>query len=405
MAGKGKGKARKRKWTPPPNPDLFDGDEEDVAPGPSRSGQQPRPSASRLEGEEGGAKATPKKIPARAGGGTKVTPQPTRSSNEARASSSTARPSRGSTHQVDVRPTEAYTLRRGEDIEMVPSRSPSPQLRPRRERPSGLRRDDSPPHRRVQQHDHDSNEPWTYNPITQLVCHSRCTTCMAYSSHYMTAATRSDRSLREATERQHEAVSATINAKLLRAELEIANLRREKEHYRDTCYELQADLDRWEEHGKRKRPRPSNEPSSSRDVDRSTEWRTVAPPPSAQLPVQRSNPIIEQDVTMGDIAEELDSREFPELPTPASPNQPVHTRPWIDNLGVPRLPSGERDNSVGLPGYVHYSPVDNTVRVGARADRAQENSQMAIPPPPRMALYGSSRENSLQNGSNHPRIY
>ena len=386
MAGKGKGKARKRKRTPPPNPNLYEGDD-DVAAGPSRPAQYSTPSTSRLEGEEGGAKATPNKIPARAGGGTQVTPHQYRLNDEARATSSTTRYNRESARPADVRPTEPYNhpdgLPYGEEVEMATSRSPSPELRPRRGRRAEFRRDDSPPYRHApsSEQDSDSNEPWMYNPITQLVCHTRCPICTPYSNHYMAAATSLDRSLHHATDRQHEASSAQIRNDLLRAELEIEALNREKKYYRDLCFKLEADIERCDEHGKRKRPRRSEASSTSRDADRRMERRTDMPPPSAPVPAQRSNPVREQDVNMHDIIEELDPREYPQLPAPAEPNQPVHTRPWIDNLGVQRLPSGERDHSVGLPRSVFYSPVDNTVRAGAAADRAHANAHMAIPPP------------------------
>ena len=248
MDGKGKGKARKRRRTPPPNPDVFDGDDGDViAAGPSRPVQRSQPSTSRLEGEEGGARATPRTIPARAGGGTHVTPQPHRLSYEARASTSTSRRVRESTYQVDVRHNEPYRhpdgLPYGGEVEMETSRSPSPELRPRRERRGGFREDNSSRHRYEHEHDAGPYEPWSYNSITQLVSHNRCNICVPYMQHYMAAATSVDRSLQDATERQHEALTAQVNNDLLRAELEIEKLRREREYYRDRCLEAEARLE------------------------------------------------------------------------------------------------------------------------------------------------------------------
>jgi hypothetical protein len=322
-----------------PNPDVFDGDDGDVVTaGPSRPAHHPHPSTSRLEGEEGGARATPRAIPARAGGGTHVTPQQPWLSHEAQASASTSRRVCEPTYQVDVRHNEPYRhpdrLPYGGEVEMETSHSPTPELRPRQERRGGLREDNSSRYRYEHEHDTGPYKPWSYNSITQLVSHNRCNICVPYMQHYMAAATSADHSLQDATQRQHKALMAQVNNDLLCAELEIEKLRREREYYQDRCLEAEARLEQYDKQGKRKRPRHSEDSSTSRDAERRVEQRTSVPPPSPQAPAHRSNPIFEQDVNMHDIPEELDSKEFPSLPPPAAPTQPVHTRPWIDNLGV-----------------------------------------------------------------------
>ena len=272
MASKGKGKARKRHRTPPPNPELFDDDDGDVVvSGPLRPAQPSHPSTSRLEGEEGGARATPRASSARAGGGTHVTPPTSRLNNEAQASLSTSRRDRESTYQVDVRPNEPYRhtsgLPYGEEVEMETSRTPTPELRPRRERRVDRRGDNSPPHRRAYEHDSGSNEPWEFNPITRLVCPDRCSICASYTKHYLDTATYPDRSFRLATGKQYDAQTASIQNELLQADLELERLRSELEHYRKRCLEAEARLDQLDE-GRRKCPRLSEESSASRDAVR-----------------------------------------------------------------------------------------------------------------------------------------